>query len=106
MEIALTKFQAEEIVGLLSVIDDQNSIALDMGSDEDFMPVWGVMGGTSSKPTLIVLDGQHLHAIADLDYRAEYMIQEGDQSGPSILTGYSGARSLRLVIGKIEAASL
>ncbi|WP_395772583.1 hypothetical protein [Arenimonas sp.] len=101
MEIELTKFQAEEIVGLLSIIADQNDIAT---SDEDRMIVWGEMSGTRSKRSLIVLDADA--AIVDLDYRAEYMIEEGDQSGPSILTGYSGARSLRLVIGKIEAASL
>jgi hypothetical protein len=101
MEIELTKFQAEEIVGLLSIIADQNDIAT---SDEDRMIVWGEMSGTRSKRSLIVLDADA--AIVDLDYRSEYMIEEGDQSGPSILTGYSGARSLRLVIGKIEAASL
>lgn len=97
IEITLTKFQAEEIGGLLDNVADQNDIAT---SDEDRMIVWGEMSGTRSKRSVIVLDVDA--AIADLDYRAEWMIAEAD----SELGGYAGSRSLRLVIGKIEAASL
>jgi hypothetical protein len=101
IEIALTKFQAEEIEGLLDVIDDQNSIAR---CDEDFMPVWGVMGGTRSKPTLIVLEGQASHAIVDIEYRAEWSTEEGGLNGCSV-AGYPAARSLLALAKKIEIAS-
>ena len=101
IEIALTKFQAEEIGGLLDIVADQNDIAT---SDEDRMIVWGEMSGTRSKRSVIVLDVDV--AIDELEHRSEFMIQESDEWGPSNLGGYAGARSLRLVIEKIEAASL
>lgn len=101
IEIALTKFQAEEIGGLLDIVADQNAIAT---SDEDRMIVWGEMSGTRSKRSVIVLDVAV--AVDELEHRAEFMIRESDEWGPSNLGGYAGARSLRLVIGRIEAASL
>lgn len=100
IEIALTKFQAEEIGGLLDNVSDQNDIAT---SDEDRMIVWGEMSGTRSKRSVIVLDVAV--AIDELQHRSEFMIQESDEWGPSNLGGYAGARSLRLVIDKMEAAS-
>ena len=96
--IGLTMFQAEEIGGLLDNVADQNDIAT---TDEDRMVVWGTLVGPYRKRTLVVLDPDN--AIDDLEHRAEFMIQESDQWGPSVLGGYSGARSLRLVVEKIRS---
>ena len=99
IEIALTKFQAEEIEGLLDVIADQNEIAR---CDEDRMTVWGSLDGPRSKRRLIVLDAKE--AIIDLEYRAEWSADEGGLNGCAV-AGYPAARSLLALAKKIEIAS-
>jgi hypothetical protein len=100
-QITLTAFQAEEVEGLLNIIDDQNSIA---EADEDFMPVWGVVNGPRSKRVLTVLDGQAHHAIIDLEYRAEWSMDEGGLNGCAV-AGYGCARSLLALADKIRKAT-
>lgn len=94
--IRLTKFQALEVEGLLDVIDGQNEIA---ECDEDRMVVWATLAGLD----LTVLD--HGEAVVDLEYRAEWMVREGEAWNGCALTGQSGARSLLKLAAKIEEAS-
>lgn len=106
VEIELTEFQAGEVQGLLDNIDDTNTLAYEMDSEEDAHPVWGILN--RRERLLTILEGQAQHAIDDLEYRAEWNIVEapnGSMTGCA-LAGQSAARSLRSLIEKIRAASL
>lgn len=79
--IPLTDLQAEEVGGLLDVIDDEGLIG------------WGTLTGK----TLVVTDPDQ--AAIDLEWRAQYLVDEGAVAGQS---GAAGARSLRALIKKIR----
>lgn len=103
IKIRLTKFQCEEIEGLLCNIADQNFLADEMDSEEDRMPVWGLLDLKTRMLTVLL----PADAIEDLDYRAEYFIQEGPNASMTgcAVVGYPAARSFQSLIAKIEEAT-
>ena len=103
IEIRLTKFQYEEVEGLLCNIDDQNTLAYEIDSEEDFHPVWGVLDRKTKVLTVLL----PFDAIDDLEYRAEWFIQEGPNASCTgcAVVGYPAARSLQSLATRIERAA-
>jgi hypothetical protein len=83
--IHLTEFQLEEIKGLLAICDDE----------PDRTP-WGTVEGN----LLTVTDLED--AVDDLEYRADFFIEEGPRHTGNSLTGQSASRSLYSLTRKIQ----
>lgn len=92
MQITLTRFQREEVSGLLDVCHDEWR---DGQGDPEWEP-WGVLDGNRLTVT------RRVPAIEDLEFRADFLVSEGEHQASN---GHPGARSLQKLADAIRASS-
>lgn len=93
MSFELTRFQKEEVAGLLAVCADEAAVS---GERKP----WGELAYQEGQlATLTVTDAAD--AVDDLRRRADYLVSEAAVAGEN---GEPGARSLRTLAARIEKA--